>query len=89
MCLLKEGFNVLVQFRIDITNHYQDMDNDLPDALKSLWFYPSPESAEVALLKDFFRSLVSIILFSKSFQDGISSVRDGDIKRHLQAKRYD
>ena len=103
MRLLEEAFDALVQFRTEkITNQYKNIDNDLKVALIYLCAYPSPESVGV-MSNDLFRSLADVILSSKGFQDCmvvaflrdvtsllplVSSVREGDIERHLQAECY-
>ena len=104
MRLLKEAFDALIQFRTEnITNHYQDIEDSLLDALKDLRVNPSPGTVQLVVLNDSFTSFVSTILSVKGYQDGmvvsflrdvssllalVSSVREGDIERHLQSERY-
>lgn len=103
MRLLKEAFDALTQFRIEtLTENYEKVDSDLIDALKNLRRNPSPDSINFILSNQSFRTLVSSIKTTKGKQDAmvvaflqdvssllalVSSVREGDVERHLEAER--
>ena len=103
MRVLKESFDALVQHHIEgLTNDYMDMHQSLLSELVNLRKSPSPETLHNVVnsteFNDTFLELfatigqhasmtVAYLKDMSSLLALVSSVREGDIDRHLQAEK--
>ena len=103
MRLLKESFDALVQYRVDkLTETYSNIENEFHQALLSLRKDPSLETLQIVLQNHCFQELSNSIITANGKQSKmtveylrdvssllamVSSVREGDIEKHLQAER--
>ena len=103
MRLHKEGFDALVQTRIEeLTNNFDDIDHDLLMKLITLRQSPSSDTLDDVINTNVFKSLVDAVLTATGTHSQmtinylkdvstmlaiVSAVREGDLKIHLQAER--